>query len=440
MKVGILIVSKDRPEYFKRCLDSFRQAEYPRSCTIMLIDDGSRDTETIRLFNEFNIPGIPIIKLIREKSVGIAANIKEGYETLFNQDSDLVMNFDGDAVIKSCAIISLLELYREHPASILTGFNSTTKNKDGSERHEIIRTEEKVHLKKSVGGLNMAAGINTYEKFMLPALTGTGNWDHKTCINSMFHDIPIVCLYPSVVQHIGLISSMGHSADIPDVADDFYNLQLPDITLIGADTNHYPELEKAAKISCSDIQFGAVKMLAPAEVKSAKDYNLFCMKRFNEYVDTKFALIIQWDGYVLNYKGWNNDFFNYDYIGATWCYKDNLNVGNGGFSLRSKKLLQILATDETLTEYFPEDHHICRTYRTYLENQYGIRFAPEETANKFSIEAYGSNVLPGGNKYSGQFGFHGFNVDYTGSGLPHIPPKPISKIQTRPPMRGFAVK
>jgi hypothetical protein len=75
----------------------------------------------------------------------------------------------------------------------------------------------------------------------------------------------------------------------------------------------------------------------------------------------------------------------YDYVGAPWRYNDGNNVGNGWFSLRSKKLLDILAHDPHIVETHPEDDCICRVYGDYLRSKW-IKFAPEEVAKKFSIE------------------------------------------------------
>lgn len=161
--------------------------------------------------------------------------------------------------------------------------------------------------------------------------------------------------------------------------------------------------------------------------RGREGYSEFCIKNMAEHVDTDHVLIIHPDGYILNPSAWSNDFLQYDYIGATWWYKDNKNVGNGGFSLRSKKLLDILANLD-LDRYHPEDDIICRGIRPYLDEQ-GIKFAPEEVANRFSIEAYGVQD----NRYNGAFGFHGKHVDFTGSGLPHIPSFPIQRpISNRP--------
>jgi hypothetical protein len=117
------------------------------------------------------------------------------------------------------------------------------------------------------------------------------------------------------------------------------------------------------------------------------------------------VLIIQSDGYVLDGSAWNDEFLAYDYIGAPWLYKDHRNVGNGGFSLRSRRLQNILALDNDITITHPEDEVICRLYRLHLEDKYNIKFAPEQLAHRFSFELH-----PPQHK---TFGFHGeFHEQY----------------------------
>ncbi|MDR5736682.1 DUF5672 family protein [Caballeronia sp. LZ019] len=115
---------------------------------------------------------------------------------------------------------------------------------------------------------------------------------------------------------------------------------------------------------------------------------------------TPWVLVIQWDGYVADPDAWSDEFFNYDYIGARWpWHNDGMSVGNGGFSLRSTKLMRLLASDEfPLRDGIYEDKLIGRIYRPLLESKYGIRFAPNDVADRFSYE----NSHPPGPT----FGFH----------------------------------
>jgi hypothetical protein len=109
----------------------------------------------------------------------------------------------------------------------------------------------------------------------------------------------------------------------------------------------------------------------------------------------------------MNWAAWNPQWLQYDYIGAPWWYIDGMNVGNGGFSLRSKKLHFIVGNDRNITKRHPEDDVICRQYRKHLEG-YGLTWAPEEVAREFSIEAYKQSDR----QYKGQFGFHGNLVKF----------------------------
>lgn len=117
------------------------------------------------------------------------------------------------------------------------------------------------------------------------------------------------------------------------------------------------------------------------DIASIADYSRFMVKALGERIETEFVLVVQYDGFVLNGRRWNDDFRAHDYIGAPW--KDG--VGNGGFSLRSRRLLKALQ-DPRISELVPEDVAICRTYRSLLEKEHGIRFAPTDVASRFSFE------------------------------------------------------
>lgn len=125
------------------------------------------------------------------------------------------------------------------------------------------------------------------------------------------------------------------------------------------------------------------------------------------HVTTSHILLIQYDGFVLNSSAWRPDFLTYDYIGAPWPWHQTHQVGNGGFSLRSIRLMRHLAahvSDYPLDANYPEDAVLCRLYRNALEHR-GFRFAPVSVASQFSFEREPPRP---------SFGFHGlFN-------LPHV--------------------
>jgi hypothetical protein len=125
-----------------------------------------------------------------------------------------------------------------------------------------------------------------------------------------------------------------------------------------------------------------IEVIRIPDIASIADYSRFMIKTLGEHVQTGFALVIQYDGYVVNGRRWSAGFQACDYVGAPWS---DGGVGNGGFSLRSRRLLEALR-DPRITELVPEDIAICKTYRSLLEQEHGIRFAPAELAGRFSFE------------------------------------------------------
>ena len=410
--LGIVITTYNRPQYLRQCLESILQAEIPEDSLFILIDDCSNNDETQHLINWFYPKGFPVIRIRNERNMGIKYSLKTGVELAFKLGCSVVTNLDADAIINNLAFSKLLQLNYFEPNLIGTGFHSTTINRNGTERHHILRHKKWYCIKESVGGINMIFTEAVYREYISPTLQANvvGNWDYLTSKNTN----GIACLIPSVIEHIGIESSMGHNHEQPDVAHDFKPLSLPQVTLIGVDTNHPELLHQSARKCQEHIEFGDVVLITDVIISNKEEYNAFMVRELHKYVKTPYLLIIQHDGYIINWKAWDKRFLDYDYIGAPWVwYRDGMTVGNGGFSLRTFKLHKLIP--EIVKETYPEDHQICRVYRRELEAQ-GIKFAPEDLAAKFSWEGYGSN-LP----YTNQFGFHG--------------PKVMKQILTQPPIK-----
>ena len=190
-------------------------------------------------------------------------------------------------------------------------------------------------------------------------------------------------------------------------------LYLPQVTVVAiTDSDHGKTIEAmlhtlkqirpARAILFSDVYLenDEFENILINPLRSAKAYNEFVVWKLGHYIDSSHLLIIQHDGYVIDPTAWTDEFLQYDYIGATWRYTDGRNVGNGGFSLRSKRLHDILATDPAITVGSPEDEIICRLYRGYLETHHGIKYAPDALANQFSYEM--------NQPFQKTFGFHNF--------------------------------
>src|SRR5438067_4314418 len=196
-------------------------------------------------------------------------------------------------------------------------------------------------------------------------------------------------------------------------------LELSGVTLCCIDTAN-PELAlHALRCSASGIRFPRTLFLADspydvpgidvrviAPLKSREAYSAFVLKTLVEHIDTAHVLLIQWDGYVINPAAWRAEFLACDYIGAKWFWhttpenglQEAMRVGNGGFSLRSRKLLVALQ-DPRIELAGPEDETICRAFRPLLEREHGIVFGSEALADAFAFEV----AYPIGKP----FGFHG---------------------------------
>lgn len=193
-------------------------------------------------------------------------------------------------------------------------------------------------------------------------------------------------------------------------------IDLDDVTLLAADTANHALALRALRVSMESIRFGRVVLLTDAiapgvevpqgidvvaiePIASRAAYSQLMLKTLVPQVMTSHVLVVQWDGYVINPEAWEPRFADCDYLGAKWFWHEKgMNVGNGGFSLRSRKLLVALA-DPRIAGDGPEDETICRNFRPLLEAEYGIRFGDEAMADRFAFEAMHPVGKP--------FGFHG---------------------------------
>lgn len=207
-------------------------------------------------------------------------------------------------------------------------------------------------------------------------------------------------------------------------------LKLENITLVSVTSVNVDRTIRALKHSMKGVDFGEVILLtdkdvSPDDIKTIKidsldyiGYSKFIVYELYKFINTEFALIIQDDGFVTNPEKWDSEFLKYDYIGAPFpipqpndkiSYRDpfgNLvRVGNGGFSLRSKKLLSLPSKlDLEWKPYFGfyNEDGFFAVHNKHLLEENGCVFAPVEVAAMFSVE---SDTIETQGKT--QFGFHG---------------------------------
>ena len=197
-------------------------------------------------------------------------------------------------------------------------------------------------------------------------------------------------------------------------------LQLPSVTLICIDCVNANRAVSVLELCKGKADFGAVKLLTSLPIdyqhkieipplNTLVAYSIFMLTKVHEFINTEHLLIVQRDGFILNPESFNPLWLTYDYIGPLFVQYNH--VGSGGFSLRTKALMQNTArntpewdwsqrqADEIQKEQqYYEDGVIC------LSGRYSsFKIAPLEEAAKFAV---GGNRDP---KYhvDKPFGFHG---------------------------------
>jgi len=171
-----------------------------------------------------------------------------------------------------------------------------------------------------------------------------------------------------------------------------------DIRVLTSDKNFYhPEIN--------------AKIIPP--IRTMDEYSLFFIKDFWRTFDTDFCLTAHPDGFIVNPECWTNEFLNYDYIGSPWNlqgsrFRDKLGhpaVGNGGFSLRSKKICRYVSEN-----YLVINDNEDKYYSNCLDcdKPDHIKYPPVNLALQFAQETLlDKNIRP--------FGFHN-HTQYTPGG------------------------
>lgn len=195
-------------------------------------------------------------------------------------------------------------------------------------------------------------------------------------------------------------------------------LELPTVTLCAAASVNIDATVAAIRCSTDQILFADVVLFSDsaniplprngrvvpiAPIRSGRDYSRFVLRQLADHVQTDHCLIVQWDGFVIDARRWDDRFLGCDYIGAPWPqFRDGRDVGNGGFSLRSRKLIEA-CRDPRFVQGHPEDVAIGRDNREFLEREHGMIFADSALAEMFSFERSAPRQAT--------FGFHGvFNM------------------------------
>ena len=208
-------------------------------------------------------------------------------------------------------------------------------------------------------------------------------------------------------------------------------IDLSRVTCFAIDnTNRIQNTIEAIYTSMDAVTFGEVKLVTTAEyvekyknelisdniiveeqvrpLTNIDEYNEYILYHLYKHINTEYCLLIQDHAFIINPNAWTDEFLEYDYIGSPWPWSEtafvtpfdeHIRVGNGGFSLRSKKLLEVpnkvhipfkVAEQPDFYKMFGgvntnEDGNIC-VHNRHIFEEHGCKFAPLEVAKYFAWE------------------------------------------------------
>ncbi len=175
-----------------------------------------------------------------------------------------------------------------------------------------------------------------------------------------------------------------------------------DVTLVTIETMYHDLARRAMEETLHRVPFKNVLVFSDRDfLPGARHVQIqhgdmlsYCnllLKGLLPYIETEYIIFQQWDAMVHNGSKWDDLFLQHDYIGAVWPWRGpGQNVGNGGFSLRSRRLLQELQSphiqlDPNSEHGVQEDNYIAIQHRPWLESR-GMVFAHPVIAERFAIE------------------------------------------------------
>jgi len=248
MKTAIIIPTYNRPEYLKKCFESLADTYIAPETLIYIIDDASTNKETIKLIKAFDKEGCEIKKEFKKVNKGVYDSFLKMYYYCFSKGFEYVINIAPDSIVNNY-FWELMQYYKiMFPNKIISGFNTLTLSEKGTPRHP-VKANKKWYIEKDTS-CSLCFGIDRqiYESYFKPTLQAQMK-KKKLCYDTIASSKSegVVCTVPSVAEHIGIESTLGHHYN-PDVSCDFKPyIELPDKKMITVNMATYPAREQTAK-------------------------------------------------------------------------------------------------------------------------------------------------------------------------------------------------
>lgn len=101
------------------------------------------------------------------------------------------------------------------------------------------------------------------------------------------------------------------------------------------------------------------------------------------------VLTFQTDSILCSMSPWRvHHFLQYDYVGAPWVrgVPDDIQVGNGGLSLRTARVMRWIIDHVPFKEGYVEDVYFARAVQRMEREGFPVKLAPVDMASKFAFE------------------------------------------------------
>jgi hypothetical protein len=199
-------------------------------------------------------------------------------------------------------------------------------------------------------------------------------------------------------------------------------LTLPDVTLVIPETRAHDLSRITVNDLISKVNFGGgvliytndcerlavpgARYIKVADWPNKVASGAFYYTEAAREITTSHALLMEWDAGACNPDMWRDEFLQYDYIGAPWEWqvRRGTAVGNGGFALVTKRLVDFCYAEKLK---IATDMDISIRARRDLETRGGFKWAPDSVARDFAYEGWTPNGPKVLTSRPNSFGYHG---------------------------------
>jgi len=215
-RLGVVIPTFNRPEYLKYTLFSIANSDLSDYRIVFLIFDDTSTEDTVQLIRDFKLGSIPIIKIFTNRinltkqnnytvlpGSAFPFTIRYGCDILFQLGCEYVMNSDSDAMVCHdwLRIVNTTLDKIKDKYFILSGFRCQDTY------HKVLHDGPDYAVLRSLGGISMTFNKDTFYGVMKESIYDY-SFDWIISYTCKRHNYPIYLTKPSIVQHIGVHSSI----------------------------------------------------------------------------------------------------------------------------------------------------------------------------------------------------------------------------------------